>query len=392
MLDINYIEKIYSLEENSVKDLEENPQGLFIHVEFKRKVHTCPFCSATTNKIKDYRLQKVKLDSMNHTTTFALINKRRYVCPHCGKTFYEEASIAGKYQRRSIKEVMNIIGECANKQSFTDIVKRYCVSLPTVIRYFSKITISAPSALPEVLSIDEFKGNATGQKYQVAIVDPATKRPLDILPERNTDKIIRYFLKNFTFSQRKKVILIVTDLSALFRKVIHTIFPCAKIVADKFHVARLVTWAMERVRKRVQNEIKSERIYFKRSKYLLNKNQDKLKPEEVTKLETMLIKSKDLTKAYWLKETFKRLFKTDILNITRFLDQWLDLVASSKLVEFSSVLKTFKEWRSEILRSFISRYSNGYIEGHNNKIKVIKRISFGIKSLKILRLRVLYMA
>ena len=55
-------------------------------------------------------------------------------------------------------------------------------------------------------------------------------------------------------------------------------------------------------------------------------------------------------------------------------------------------LKTFKEWRSEILRSFISRYSNGYIEGHNNKIKVIKRISFGIKSLKILRLRVLYMA
>ena len=88
MLDINYIEKIYSLEENSVKDLEENPQGLFIHVEFKRKVHTCPFCSATTNKIKDYRLQKVKLDSMNHTTTFALINKRRYVCPHCGKTFY----------------------------------------------------------------------------------------------------------------------------------------------------------------------------------------------------------------------------------------------------------------------------------------------------------------
>ena len=133
-------------------------------------------------------------------------------------------------------------------------------------------------------------------------------------------------------------------------------------------------------------------LYFKRSKYLLNKNQDKLKPEEVTKLETMLIKSKDLTKAYWLKETFKRLFKTDILNITRFLDQWLDLVASSKLVEFSSVLKTFKEWRSEILRSFISRYSNGYIEGHNNKIKVIKRISFGIKSLKILRLRVLYMA
>lgn len=392
MLDINYIEKVYSLEENSVKDLENTPQGLFIHVEFKRKLHICPFCNATTNKIKDYRLQKVKIDSMNHTNTFALINKRRYVCPHCGKTFYEEASIAGKYQRRSVTQVMHIISECAVKQSFTDIARRYCVSLSTVLRYFTKVTISAPSSLPEVLSIDEFKGNAAGQKYQVAIVDPTTKRPLDILPERNTDKIIRYFLENFTLSQRKKVLLVVTDLSSLFRKVIRTIFPCARIVADRFHVARLVTWAMERVRKRVQNEIKSERIYFKRSKYLLNKNQEKLKPEEVTKLETMLIKSKDLTKAYWLKETFKRLFKTDILNITRLLDQWLDLVAASKLVEFSSVLKTFKDWRSEIIRSFISHYSNGYIEGHNNKIKVIKRISFGIKSFEILRLRVLYMA
>ena len=110
-----------------------------------------------------------------------------------------------------------------------------------------------PINLPEVLSIDEFKGNAQGQKYQVAIVDPVAKKPLDILPRRNTDEIVRYFFKNFTYEKRCKVNLVVTDLSALFRKVIRTVFPNAKIVADRYHVTRLVNWAMERVRKRVQN-------------------------------------------------------------------------------------------------------------------------------------------
>lgn len=136
--------------------------------------------------------------------------------------------------------MFHIINECAKKQSFTDIAKRYDISITTVIRYFSMLSMPCPINLPEVLSIDEFKGNAQGQKYQVAIVDPVAKKPLDILPRRNTDELVRYFFKNFTYEKRCKVNLVVTDLSALFRKVIRTVFPNAKIVADRYHVTRLV--------------------------------------------------------------------------------------------------------------------------------------------------------
>ena len=186
--------------------------------------------------------------------------------------------------------------------------------------------------------------------------------------------------------------LVVTDLSSLFRKVIRTVFPNAKIVADRYHVTRLVNWAMERVRKRIQNTMGNNRIYFKRSKYLINKNKENLKPEELIKLETMLGKAKDLGYAYMLKECFRKVLKHDALSIRIFLDRWLELVASSGLKEFKSILTTFKEWNGEIIRGFISRYSNGYIEGHNNKIKVVKRLSFGIKNFNILRNRILYMA
>ena len=388
----NYIEKLYALEEGSVKDLEILDDSFLIHIQFKRKVHICPKCCRTTYKIKDYHLQKIKLDSINTKPTYAVVNKRRYYCPHCHKSFYEKTFISSRYQRRSQSQVFHIINECAKKQSFTDIAKRYDISITTVIRYFSMLSMPCPINLPEVLSIDEFKGNAQGQKYQVAIVDPVAKKPLDILPRRNTDEIVRYFFKNFTYEKRCKVNLVVTDLSALFRKVIRTVFPNAKIVADRYHVTRLVNWAMERVRKRVQNTMGKERIYFKRSKYLINKNKENLKPEEFIKLETMLGKAKDLGYAYLLKECFRKVLKHDTLSLPTFLNRWLELVASSGLKEFKSILTTFKEWNGEIIRGFISQYSNGYIEGHNNKIKVVKRLSFGIKNFNILRNRILYMA
>ena len=388
---VNYIEKLYEMEEGSVKEVEVFEKDILVHVEFRRKVHFCPVCHAETDKVKDYYPQRILLDSVNGKSAYAIVNKRRYYCPHCGKTFYEAVSPAAFYQRRSRTQVMHIIQECSKKQSFTEIAKRYNVSAPTVIRYFSKVSFPAHRFLPDVISIDEFKGNAQGQKYQVAIVDPVGKRPLDILPKRDTEEIEKYFCRNFSYQQRCKVNLVVTDLSVLFRKVIRDVFPNAKIVADRYHVMRLVHWAMERVRKRVQNEAGKERIYFKRSKYLINKNLDKLQPEDIIKLEDMLHKSRDLGYAYMLKECFRKVLKQDVLSLRKFLAGWLDLVASAGLSEFKSVLTTFTEWNEEIFRGFVSKYSNGYIEGHNNKIKVVKRLSFGIKSFSLLRLRILYL-
>lgn len=387
---VNYIEKLYSLEDYSVKDIEILPDYFLIYIEFQRKSHTCPSCKNSTSKIKDYRTQKIKIDDINGKPSFALVNKRRYICPHCNKTFYERTAIAEKYQRRSPTQILNIIQECSKKQSFKDISLRYKVSLTTVIRYFSLISFPVPNHLPDVISIDEFKGNAQGQKYQVALVDPVNKKPLDILPKRDTNELISYFYSNFTYEQRCKVRLVVTDLSSLFKKVITTVFPYAKIIADRYHVFRLVTWAMERVRKRVQNTLHAERIYFKRSKFLINKNINNLSKDELIKLEDLLSKSKDLGYAYLLKESFKRVLREGPLTVRRVLSAWLELVKVSGLQEFKSILTTFSRWNDEIVRSFISKHSNGYIEGHNNKIKVLKRISFGIKNFDILRNRILF--
>lgn len=72
------------------------------------------------------------------------------------------------------------------------------------------------------------------------------------------------------------------------------------------------------------------------------------------------------------------------------LTQWLNLVEESGADEFRSVLKTFKDWRQAILNGLTQVYSNGFTEGMNNKIKVLKRVAFGFRNFERFRARILW--
>ena len=160
-----------------------------------------------------------------------------------------------------------------NKSCFQEVARRCHVSTSQVIRVFNEVHIPRPSHLPRVLSIDECKGNAAGQKYQVIITDSENKRIMDILPARTTPALLQYFYQ-FPMSERRKVEFVTMDMSMQFRSVIKTIFPKARIVifpkarivADRFHMIRLVQWAMERVRKAEQKRLCHHSRMFKSNK------------------------------------------------------------------------------------------------------------------------------
>ena len=117
--------------------------------------------------------------------------------------------------------------------------------------------------------MDEFRGNAHGQKYQVSITDVEHNELIDILPRRDADWIIRYFF--FAIPKERRRVYVVMDMSALFRSVYKTMFPNATLIADRFHVQRLVLWAMERVRKDIQNTFPKTSPYLKHNKRILQK-------------------------------------------------------------------------------------------------------------------------
>jgi len=199
------------------------------------------------------------------------------------------------------------------------------------------IRFPKPPLLPKVLSIDEFRGNAGGQKFQVILTDAHNHDLVDILPSRTQASLIDYFK---SFPNRKDVRYFIMDMNRSYLELAKTFLPKATIVIDRFHVIRYVTWALENVRKRIQKQLHPDkRKYFKRSRRLLLSHQKKLKEDHLQALEVMLSQSHELAMAYYLN-------------------------------------------------SFDYSYSNGYTEGSNNKMKVIKRNAYGYRNFDNFRNRI----
>lgn len=147
-----------------------------------------------------------------------------------------------------------------------------------------------------------------------------------------------------------------------------------------------------KVRREIQNELrKKDRILCKRSKELLWKSPFNLTEKQKSRVCELLKDKPKLQEAYVLKNKLDRWFKTSNLHTAKAgLEQWCELAVNSKIEAFQSVVGTFKRWKTEILNSFVYPYSNGYIEGVNNTTKVIKRMSYGIKSFARLRKKILW--
>ena len=206
MLNQDYTAKVLNLEDVIITNVENISDVLHIYLELPRQKHRCPACGALTERIHDYRMQTIKDIPMGGETLLHL-RKRRYRCS-CGKRFFEKNSFLPRYYRITSRLLAAIITAFRDTVSAARIGTQYHVSGTTAMRYFKCIGFR-PTELPEVLSLDEFKGNSGGQKYN-------------------------------------------------------------SIVADRYHVIRQAYWAMERVRKNEKNKpSKQFRKYFKKSRCLL---------------------------------------------------------------------------------------------------------------------------
>ena len=188
------------------------------------------------------------------------------------------------------------------RRSIKDIARTLGVSSSSVFRWLSSVSFAAPKVLPRVLSIDEFRGNAGGEKFQSILTNHENKRVFDVLPVRKQDYIFAYLSQ---FRDKSRTEYVIMDMNKSYLEIARTYFPRAKIIIDKFHVSRQCSWAFENVRKRIQKGLMTyERKYFKRSRKLLLSRMKSLSDEDKVAVERMLSNSSELTNAYLLKEYF----------------------------------------------------------------------------------------
>ena len=264
MLNQDYTAKVLNLEDVIITNVENISDVLHIYLELPRQKHRYPACGALTDRIHDYRMLTIKDIPMGGETLLHL-RKRRYRCS-CGKRFFEKNSFLPRYYRIASRLVTAIITAFRDTVSAARSGTQYHVSGTTAMRYFKCVGFR-PTELPEVLSLDEFKGNSGGQKYNSIVVDAKQHKVIDILPNRFENELIKYFPQ---FSSKTNAKYFVTDMNPHFREVSKVCFPNAIIVADRYHVIRQAYWAMERVRKNEQNKLSKQfRKYFKKSRCFL---------------------------------------------------------------------------------------------------------------------------
>ena len=368
------------------------------------------FTSSVHDKLKPIR--SVYLDSCG-TNVDLIIYKKRYHCYNCNKIFMEDLAINTSKGNISNKVKIQIRKDLLNYNlSFKYIADRNRISITTVENEMMNIISSMPEHvinLPKVISFDEFKADTKQGKYAFILNDPIHKKVLDVLPERKKERLLQYFTycKN-----RHSVEFVISDLYEPYLQVTQIMFPKAKYVVDRYHYITYIMDALDSIRIRLQNTYGEKSKEYKLLKNKKNvsllrkysndidwwvytkryKNGHMIDILPINLLHDMFDISAELKEGYYLKEEFLDIVHhSKEMETEKQIDKWISKCISKKIPEFIEAAGTISRWKEYIINSFIDeRYSNGFTEGINNKIKVIKRVAFGYKSFELLRGRILY--
>ncbi len=387
----NCIKNLLDLKDVFIKSVKNFNNSVEIHAELPISEQICPCCGSKTSKIHDHYIQPIKDSPIYFKPTTVFLKKTRYECKNCSKIFYPDNTFVGKYKRKSKRLIGYVIDQLRNNISASYIAKNINIDNGFISKLLPYLAVSN-SHLPRVLCIDEFKGNSGNYKYQVALLDGETHEIIDILECRHKHFLCDYF-KKFPKEQLDNVKYLVTDLWESYKDIGITYFRKAKIVADHFHWARYACNALDKIRIQTQSKLpKSERKYFKHSRKLLLSRKCNINEDKYDELNNMLINySEDLRIAYREKECLLDILHSEDCsdNRKKQFTEWVKRNLESPVPQLVECAKTYQHWSYEIKNSLEVPYSNGPIEGTNNKIKSLKRTTFGMPNFTNFKSRIM---
>ena len=241
------------------------------------------------------------------------------------------------------------------------------------------------------LGIDEIALRKGHKEFVVVLVDLEKHQLLGMAPSRRHADI-KAVLLPWGAEVLAKIEEVSIDLSGNYRGLVHRLMPNAEIVADRFHVMKLVNQELNRARNafvRKPTDLpegitpETAKAAMKNSKYALLKPEENLTDNQRDKLAEVKAVSPQLAAMHQHKEAFRALFdQNDSGQAT--LDFLLWMANAQAL--FQSSVGTMTRWFGEILQYFEHRTTSGVVEGINNKLKLIKRSGYGFRNFERFRL------
>jgi len=362
---------------------------LGVETEKQSQLEVCPRCATATSSVYDHRTVKVRDTPMRGLAVRLIVRKRRFSCRPCGRPFTEPVPGIRKGYRTTERYQRSVLWACENFSDLTQVRRAYrCSSGYLYKALYTQLELQRRKRLypwPAVVGLDEhfFRRGPHGFRQFVSMVVDYKNRRLFELVEGRTGAELEAHLG--PIPGRENVRFVVMDMCDPYKSFAQRFFPNARLVADKFHVLRLLSPHINRRRRLVEGDRRSAAI-----RRLLLRSRFRLELGERFALDQWLASYPELRELYDAKEAMHGLYRIRGRHRAKAaLTVLTDRLATSPLPELQTLRRTLMRWRREILAYFGTGLTNGRTEGFNNKAKLVKKRAYGYRSFRNYRLRLL---
>ncbi len=394
---MNAYNEILNLPEFTVSESEIKEDTIVLKIESLTKKQKCNNCKSSKNRIHSSIKQSIRDLSISGRIVKLEIQKKKFLCKKCGKIFAEYFdSIEHKhiYTKRYEKYIfLSCFERSISTVSLMENLPYGCVR--GIYERYSEQCVKELKKYDEtvrIIGIDEVSIKKGHNDFQAIISNINEGYVIEVLPDRKKEKIVE-FLQNLPENTKKCIIYASIDMWEGYFQAIREVLKKAVIVIDRFHVMKNLNAAISNYRRIIQRGLPSKiKDKYKGYRWILVKNEENMTEEQKKQLEDMKKNCPELKRIYELKREFQKIFNEEIKrnNAEKKISEWEKKVKALKNVEMDKFLKTLNNWREWILNYFSSgKVSNGFVEGMNNRIKLIKRIGYGYNNRNNFRMRVL---
>ena len=370
----------------------ESKQEELVSVELEQEPERCRHCGGGNLVSKGrYRRQARHLDCFGKPSRL-LIETRRWECRDCGRSFVPETPGLRPWRRSTEPWREKIYQDHHEGISAATMARKKALGSATVSRIYAEFTSRKArerlsQECPQILGIDEHRVHR-GMPFATTFCDLKNRRIFDIVAGRSESELAGFLSQ---LKGREKVKVVCIDLSSSYRRLVRRYFPNARIVADRFHVVRLITHHFMELARQMAPTMKGNRGALA----AFRKRLDNLKPKDHQRLEKLFRDHPAVRVIYEKMHALRALMNRKHLTKRQCHQPARELLATihelrnSAFEPLISLAKTLSSWSEALATMWRFTRNNGITEGFHRKMKLIQRRAYGFRNFFNYRLRVI---
>lgn len=385
---------ILGLPDWNVTEVTEEAGTRVVSASYLPQPTACPKCGSIGTleggpcKVGTYQQRAHDLPTLGKPTVIA-VRRQRYQCRDCKGTFSQPLPDLDEKGTMTAR-LADFIRHKSVKRTFVSIAEEVGVTEGTVRNVFREyaafLDANVKFITPEVLGIDEL--HLLGQARCI-LTNVEERSVVGLLPTRTKEAVYRHLL---TMPDRERVKYVCMDMWPAYRDAARAVWPDVTVIVDKFHVVRMASVALEKVRKDLRASLTDKlRRNLMHDRFVLLKRGRDLNERQRLQLEAWTGKFPNLKDAYELKEGLYDLFDAPITSAEakeRYAE-WQGAMTTELAPAFKDVTTAITNWNAEVFNYFDHRVTNAYTEAVNGLAKIANRNGRGY-SFEVIRAKILY--